>query len=158
MKPRYTIDRHSTALRLKKLWLGMLLVLLAATQTLGLMHRSAHSPQAQSAHSLQALLNTAELNAERLEHNAAHSHADHNDHAHEHEQTQASWLAQLFAHQNGGDSCRLMDAQVCGDMAVAMTAPVFPALAAVATQAFSKILSTARSVALFDARGPPALP
>ncbi len=174
MRLRCATKLHRGSLWLEPLCVAALLIALVVAQTIGLMHRSVHTPHAQQGYSVQDLLAASLPNAGMHGHNdhilAAHSknthendihsHGGHNaalqyaDHDHRHEHV--SWIAQLFAHQDGGDTCRLIDAQASCDMAFSVLGPVIPAQVAIISIAFSQILSTARAAALFDARGPPA--
>jgi hypothetical protein len=157
--------------RLSRLYIAGLLIALAAAQTLGLVHRIVHSPHAQQGYMQQGDSAHEEYSHEKAHrdansHGSAHQHAHPQAHQKIHEHApehaddyrhQGSWIAQLFAHQDSGDTCRLMDAQASSDMTFALVAQVLPAQPAIITIAFSQILSTARAAALFDARGPPAV-
>lgn len=104
---------------------------LVAAQSLALMHRIVHGPQAELPHAL-ALEDTE----------------DACDHA-------PGWLAGLFAgHDAGDDGCRLLAALSHDGVPFADAAASLP----LATAVFLKVLHgdfVARWSALFDARGPP---
>ncbi len=167
----YAASRLALLSRLSRLYIAGLLIALAAAQTFGLVHRTVHSPHAQQGYMLQGdsaheeyavAKDHRDANSHGVAHQHAHSHAHQQIHEQAHEQAddqhdQGSWTTQLFAHQEGGDTCRLMDAQASSDMTFALVAQVLPAQPAIITIAFSQILSTARAAALFDARGPPAV-
>jgi hypothetical protein len=168
----FAVRLHRASLRLRLLCVAVMMFVLLCAQTVGLMHRSVHSPHAQQGYGVQDVLTAGLIKAgmhghddhmlaahgkdthdndihDHSGHNAAHQYADH-DYEH------LSWIAQLFAHQDGDKTCRLVDAQASCDMAFAALGTVLPAQAAIISIAFSQILSTARAAALFDARGPPA--
>ncbi len=134
-----------------------LLVVAVLAQTLGLVHRSAHT-----AHAPTRMM--------------AHDHGDHqhDDHEHGHfthqgahhgmhhasnhsDEAASTWAERLFTeHGDDGAVCVLYDAQATVYGAFIPVVQVFIAQAAIILIAFSQIMSTARAAALFEARGPPA--
>ncbi len=129
-----------------------LLAALVMSQTLGLMHRSLHSPLTSSGYALfaeQAHLpahRPAESSADAPPHTHGQHHASDCDHG---------WLSALFAQHDDESSCRLMDAQTSSDAVVFAQQALLPAPLNALWIAFSQITSTARAAALFEARGPP---
>lgn len=116
--------------------LSFLVASIVLTQWLALVHRIAHNPWASSQHSLQ--------------HAAVEHHHGHAHHA-------SSGLDQLFTHQDGDITCQLQDTLASMDAGCAYIKAIYIPHVAILLVAFSQILSTARSAALFEARGPPAL-
>jgi hypothetical protein len=95
------------------------------------------------------------------EHAAA---SDHHSHAHDHEHDHASgeqcashgWLASLFAsHEEGDESCRLLDANLGSDAVKSAVAPVFIGSSALFLIAFSQAQLAALRAAQAQARAPP---
>lgn len=125
----------------RRVWLLLALALLLG-QTLGLMHRALHAPQAQVelAHAL--------LEAREAAHPSHHVHGacDHGP----------SWLADLFATHDAGDpACHLSDPLNPPHVQAPpmVTLPALPA-ATLLVEALGDFV--ARWASLFDARGPPA--
>ena len=145
-------------------------------QTLGVMHRTVHSPfSAPDAAGHAAHANHAQVHSHT--HNRVHSHThsqninragevafeqafedgENHDHGHALTNKQTSnWLSPLFAHDNGSDDCRLMDCAALADSINSAAAIVYIAPLALFLIAFSQVAATARASELFQARGPPA--
>jgi hypothetical protein len=114
------------------LWCFALSLVLA--QALGMAHRAVHS----------------DLRIIGYEYAAEH------DHAHGHDCASHGWLASLFAgHDDGDESCRLLDASFGVDAFNRDNAFVFIALGAPFLIAFAQAELAALRAALAQARAPP---
>lgn len=146
-----------------------LLFTLLFAQTLGVMHRTLHSPFAHSnsadraAHvqndpvdapnTQHVLLNLAQGDNQENDHDG---HDHHHAHVHApHAEPHTTWLTQLFAHTDGEDACRLMDCTALADSINSAVATVNIAPAALFLIVCSQVAATARASELFQARGPP---
>ena len=149
-------------------------------QTLGVMHRTVHSPfSAPDAAGHAAHANHAQVHSHTHNrvHSQVHSHThsqninragevafeqafedgENHDHGHALTNKQTSnWLSPLFAHDNGSDDCRLMDCAALADSINSAAASVYIEPSALFLIAFSQVAATARASELFQARGPPA--
>jgi hypothetical protein len=119
------------------LWCFALSLVLA--QALGMAHRAVH----------------LDLRIMGHEHAAAkHDHS--HDHAHGEDCASHGWLASLFAgHEEGDESCRLMDANLKSDALNSPVTSVFIAPGALFLIAFSQAQLAALRAAQAQARAPP---
>jgi hypothetical protein len=118
------------------LWCFALSFVLA--QALGMAHRAVH----------------LELRIIGHEHAAAHDHS--HDHAHGDACASHGWLASLFAgHEEGDESCRLIDVSFKSDALNSTVAVVFIAPGALFLIAFSQAQLAALRAAQAQARAPP---
>lgn len=115
--------------------LCMVALALLLASTLGLVHRTVHSPGAPHA---QAVAMPAQADAQ--------GHATHEGH---------SSLVALFGYHTDAD-CRLYDQLAHGPAALCVPAGFLPVTLPAATFAYLQGEAIARWVALFDARGPPS--
>jgi hypothetical protein len=132
-----------------------LLAVAVLAQTLGLVHRTAHSG-----------LEHGHSQTFHQTHSAGMGHSPQHDHvtpdspslsSGHANATATSWLERLFTgHDEDGAACALYDAQTTVYGGFTPVVQVFIAQAATLLIAFSQITSTARAAALFEARGPPA--
>lgn len=127
------------SLRVLRCFAAALMASLVLAQTLGLMHRSVHSPAVHMGHAQDVKRSDPADYSEAAKTSA-------ND---------SGWIGSLFAHQDGDTTCRLVDAQSSFEGVFFAKAPPVVAQPAIHSVAFSRITSTARAVALFEARGPP---
>jgi hypothetical protein len=114
------------ALRRPVLW--VLLFALVAAQTLGLLHRTVHSPSSVAAAH-------AGRDAPRL----------------------GGWVQDLFAAHDGDTSCPLFDQLNASGMVPSVPAVCLPAVLPASVLVGYLGQASARWAALFDARGPPPL-
>ncbi|CAN7338397.1 hypothetical protein LJR130_001830 [Variovorax sp. LjRoot130] len=121
------LARHP--LRARAMLCVLALALWFAT-TLGLVHRTIHSPLAAHAHA------------------AASAHAGEADHG-------SHGLVALFGEHSDAD-CRLYDQLSHGPAALCVPALLLPVMLPATTFAYLQGEAIARWVALFDARGPPS--
>jgi hypothetical protein len=113
--------------------LCVLALALLVASTLGLVHRTVHSPDFAQPHAVQA--------------------ADGQGHAHEPPTTKT--LVALFGYHTDAD-CRLYDQLAHGPAALCVPPLFLPVTLPAATFAYLEGEAIARWVTLFDARGPPA--
>jgi hypothetical protein len=128
--------------------LGVIALLLVAVlaQTLGLVHRTVHSGHQHGYPAVRVLMQ-----------DSAHDHEHHHDHGTDLcDESAPSWLERLFSDHQSGVTCAVYDAQTTVYGSFTPVVHVFVAQAAILLIAFSRITSTARAAALFEARGPPA--
>ena len=118
---------------LKRGILWLLLSVLLAAQTLGLMHRVAH---------VSGLGNDAEVASIHARDNGSHSRG---------------WTETLFATHDGESACRLFDQLSQGGCLPSVAAVLPPVIAPLFFLQWFQGEALARWVALFDARGPPQL-
>ena len=113
----------------RRLSLWLVALALVAAQTLGLLHRVVHTPQA-----LASAVQSVEVPGETR-----------------------GWAQEFFAGHNGEPSCRLFDelnaSGVLPDVAAVALPPVLPLY----FFAWFQGEALARQATLYDARGPPAL-
>ncbi len=114
-------------LRRRVLW--VLLFALIAAQTLGLVHRAAHSPQ--------------------LLHATSSAHTNNT--------LATGWVKSLFSAHEGEAGCRLFDQLNASGMLPSLPALSLPAVLPHYFLRWYQSQALARWVALFDARGPPSL-
>ena len=133
----------------RRLGLWSLLAALLATQTLGLLHRMAHGPDALPALSAHA------------DHGHGHSHShghNHGDEGHDGDHAEApsvwSWL---FGDHDGAMDCRLYDQLTPLDLATLVPIVVLPLFLPAYWLTFIEGEALARHAALFEARAPPSL-
>jgi hypothetical protein len=124
--------------RLQRITLWCFALSLVLAQALGMAHRAVH----------------LDLRIIGHEHAAAHDHA--HDHTHGEDCTSHGWLASLFAgHEDGDESCRLLDAHLKSDAFNSKVAGVFIAPGALFLIAFSQAQLAALRAAQAQARAPP---
>ena len=123
------LARHAIAARAM---LGVLVLALWLATTLGLVHRTIHTPLASHSHA----------------HAAVSPHAGEADHA-------SHGLVALFGEHSDAE-CRLYDQLSHGPAALCVPALLLPVMLPAATFAYLEGEVLARWVALFDARGPPS--
>jgi hypothetical protein len=130
--------RSSRFQRLTLWWFVLSLVL---AQALGMAHRAVH----------------LDLQIIGHEYAAASTHmASSNEHTHSEACASKSWFSALFAsHEEGDDSCRLLDASLGSDALKSHLPVVFIAPGALFLVAFAQAELAALRAALAQARAPP---
>jgi hypothetical protein len=125
--------------RFQRIMLWCFALSFVLSQALGVAHRAVH----------------LDLRIIGHEHGAAkHDHS--HDHAHGDACASHGWLASLFAgHEEGDESCRLMDVSFKSDALNSTIAGVFIALGALFLIAFSQAQIAALRAAQAQARAPP---
>jgi hypothetical protein len=119
------------------LWCFALALVLA--QALGMAHRAVH---------LDLRIIGYEHAAAKHEHTQGHTHGE--------DCASHGWLTSLFAsHEEGDESCRLLDANLKSDALNSTVAGVFIALGALFLIAFSQAQLAALRASLAQARAPP---
>ncbi len=120
----------------RRIALAGLLLCMALAQSLGLAHRSLHADLRMLAHTHEEQL-------------AAHGHAEDCDHG---------AFSRLFAsHDEGDETCRVMDGAGTIFNLNSLLAVILPALYAHVLIAMSACALAAWQAPLFEARGPPSL-
>lgn len=97
--------------------------------------------------------------ADHYDHAGSHTKGHAHEHGYEHDEGHAhsaNWLSALFDQHDGASDCRLHDGLSVSDVHLLANVFVQPSLLASVYIAFSRITATARTAALYDARGPPA--
>jgi hypothetical protein len=126
------------ATRLQRITLWCFALSLVLAQALGMAHRAVH----------------LDLRIIGHEHAAAHDHAQ--DHTHGEDCASHGWLASLFAgHEDGDESCRLLDANLKSDALNSTVAVAFIAPGALFLIAYSQAQLAALRAAQAQARAPP---
>jgi hypothetical protein len=124
--------------RLQRITLWCFALSLVLAQALGVAHRAVH----------------LDLRIIGHEHAAAHDHA--HDHTHGEDCASHGWLASLFAgHEEGDESCRLLDASLKSDALNSPVASIFIAPGDLFLIAFSQAQLAALRAAQAQARAPP---